>query len=255
MIAKWAMTVDGKIASRTGDSRWISGEASREIVHRLRGRVDAILIGRQTANRDDPLLTARPPGPRVATRVVVDSRASLASESQLVRTAREIPVLVAVAGQSDPVQRARLSSAGCEVLVCDGGTPAARLDQLLAELARRRMTNVLVEGGGLLLGSLLDLGQIDEVHVFIAPKLLGGAEATGPIGGSGMASIAEALRLQRPEWRQVGEDLYLTARLVASASRSGTGVLPVKHRRDAGATGDLGGRGQPTGVDPAGAGP
>ena len=92
VIAKWAMTLDGKLASRTGDSRWISNEASRAIVHQLRGRVDAIVVGRGTAGQDDPLLTARPAGPRVATRIVLDTRASLASDSQLVTTAGEAPV-------------------------------------------------------------------------------------------------------------------------------------------------------------------
>ena len=146
------MTLDGKIATRTGQSRWISSPQSRQIVHALRGRVDAIMVGRETAVRDDPLLTARPPGPRTAVRVVLDTHASLGSESQLVRTARETPVLVAVGAASPAGSRGGLRDAGCEVFVCDGETPAARLDALLLELGRRRLTNVLVEGGGRLLG-------------------------------------------------------------------------------------------------------
>jgi diaminohydroxyphosphoribosylaminopyrimidine deaminase/5-amino-6-(5-phosphoribosylamino)uracil reductase len=212
IIAKWAMTLDGKIATRTGESRWISNPQSRELVHALRGRVDAIMVGRETAVRDDPLLTARPPGPRTAVRVVLDTRASLGSESQLVWTARETPVLVAVGAESSPSDRLRLGNAGCEVFVCDGSTPAERLDALLAELGRRRLTNVLVEGGGRLLGSLLDSRAIDEIHVFIAPKLLGGSEARTAIAGVGIAEMAAALRLEPPEVRQVGDDLYITAR-------------------------------------------
>ena len=184
------------------------------------------MVGRETAVRDDPLLTARPPGPRTAVRVVLDTRASLGSESQLVRTAREAPVLVAVGQESSPADRSRLRDAGCEVFVCDGETHAERLDALLAELGRRRLTNVLVEGGGRLLGSLLDARQIDEVHVFIAPKLVGGAAAATAIAGEGIAAVSAALRLESPEVRQVGDDTYITARCSADSSpgnRAGRG--------------------------------
>jgi diaminohydroxyphosphoribosylaminopyrimidine deaminase / 5-amino-6-(5-phosphoribosylamino)uracil reductase len=157
-------------------------------------------------------LTARPPGPRVALRVVLDTRASLGSESQLVRTARETPLLVAVGAESSLADRRRLSDAGCEVFVCNGDNPAACLDALWTELGRRRLTNVLVEGGGRLLGSLLDAHEIDEVHVFIAPKLLGGAAAHTAIAGEGIAAVSAALRLQTPEVRQAGDDTYITAR-------------------------------------------
>ncbi len=209
VLAKWAMTLDGKIATRTGSSRWISGDESRKVVHALRGRVDAILVGRGTQARDDPLLTARPPGPRTAVRVVVDSRASLASASRLVRTAGEAPVLVAAGPEATDADRRRLAEAGCEVLVFEAESRAARLDALLAELGRRRMTNVLVEGGSQLLGSLLDADAIDEVHAFIAPKLVGGASAPSPVAGQGIAQIAQALPLDAPELEQLGPDLYL----------------------------------------------
>lgn len=215
IIAKWAMTLDGKIATHTGESRWISGPQSRQIVHALRGRVDAILVGRGTALRDDPLLTARPPGPRTALRVALDTHASLASTSQLVQTARETPVLVAVGDCSEETERGRLRDAGCEVFVCQGATHEERLDALLSELGRRRLTNVLVEGGGRLLGSLLDARRIDEVHVFIAPKLLGGSAAPSPIAGRGIATISQTLRLQSPTIRQVADDVYVTARRLA----------------------------------------
>ncbi len=213
MIAKWAMTLDGKIATRTGSSQWISGEDSRKIVHALRGRVDAILVGRETAVRDDPRLTARPPGPRTALRVVADTHASLPSEAQLVATAGQTPVLVAAGQEAAEVQRRRLSTAGCELFVCDGATHAARLDGLLEELGRRRLTNVLVEGGGRLLGGLFDAGQIDEVHAFVAQKLVGGAEAANPVSGAGIDRMADALRLDAPRWQQVGADMYAHGRV------------------------------------------
>ena len=214
ILAKWAMTLDGKTATRTGSSRWISSPQSREIVHALRGRVDAIMVGRQTAERDDPLLTARPPGPRTALRVVVDTRASLSSESQLARTAGEAPVLVAVGPEAPERDRQRLAEAGCEVFVGRAESHAARLDELLAELGRRRLTNVLAEGGGRLVGSLMDAGQIDEVHVFIAPKLIGGGSAAGPIAGEGVDEISQSLVLEKPAVRQVGADVYLSGRVL-----------------------------------------
>jgi len=215
VIAKWAMTLDGKLATHAGDSRWISGEASRAIVHRLRGRVDGILIGRGTAAADNPQLTARPPGARVARRIVVDSLATLDLESHLVRTAREVPVIVAVAAAAPDARRQALSGAGCEVLVCEGDSPAARLTWLLHDLGRRRMTNLLVEGGGQLLGSLLDAGQIDEVHAFVAPKIVGGQQASSPIGGVGIARMSEALQLADCQIRPSGEDVYLSGRVAS----------------------------------------
>jgi diaminohydroxyphosphoribosylaminopyrimidine deaminase/5-amino-6-(5-phosphoribosylamino)uracil reductase len=217
VLAKWAMTLDGRTATRTGSSQWISCEQSRRLAHGLRGRVDAILIGRETARIDNPLLTARPPGPRTALRVVVDTRAMLSSASQLVRTAQEVPLLVAVGTIAPVSERRRLEQAGCEVFVCQSDSHAGRLDELLAELGRRRTTNVLVEGGGRLLGTLLDADRIDEVHVFVAPKLLGGENARNPIDGEGIAEIAHASQLANPQWQQVGTDLYLSGRMVRRA--------------------------------------
>ena len=214
IIAKWAMTLDGKIATHTGMSRWISSDESRQLVHALRGRVDAIMVGRETATRDDPLLTARPAGRRTAVRIVLDTNASLSSQSKLVQTARETPVLVAAGSTASAANHARLSEAGCEVWLSAGESSAARLDALLTELGRRRMTNVLVEGGGRLLGCLLDARQIDEVHVFVAPKLLGGATAPTAVAGGGIATVTEALELEKPEVRQVGGDVYLHARVL-----------------------------------------
>ena len=209
VIAKWAMTLDGKIASRESHSRWISNHRSRAIVHGLRGRVDAIVVGANTARIDDPLLTARPSGPRVATRVVVDSKARLADDSRLVRTVDKAPVVVAVSNQAVDDDIARLKSAGCEVIQCGDGLTAVRLVDLLELLAQREMTNVLVEGGGRLLGSFWDAGLIDEVHAFVAPKLVGGNEAPGPIGGHGLPAICESPSLVDVKIDQVDGDLFI----------------------------------------------
>lgn len=207
-IAKWALTLDGKLATRTGDSRWISSPESRANVHSLRGRVDAILVGRGTVVADNPLLTARPPGPRTATRIVLDSLATLPLDSQLVRTVAEAPVLVACGPAAPRENRDRLTDAGCELLVLTGTTPDERREQLFAELGRRRMTNVLVEGGGQVLGALIDAQAIDEVHVYVAPKLVGGSDAKA-IGGRGAPAMAGCLTLDPCHVETVGPDLYL----------------------------------------------
>ncbi len=213
IIAKWAMTLDGKIASRTGHSRWISNERSRDVVQQLRGRVDAILVGRGTAEVDDPLLTARPAGPRIATRIVLDSRASLSTDSRLVQSARIAPVLVAVEEGADKPRRWALEQAGCEVLACPGAERADRLKSLLCELGRRRVTNLLVEGGGQTLGSLFDLKVVDEVHVFLAPKIVGGQTAPGPVAGTGRDVIPELPSLAHPHIEVFDQDVYIRGRL------------------------------------------
>ena len=219
MMAKWAMTLDGKLATRSGHSQWISGPSSRAVVHQLRGRVDGILIGSGTARADDPLLTARPPGPRVATRIVTDSLAAIDLNSQLVRTAGEVPVLVAVSEISPEEKRQSLAEAGCQVLVCPGATHAQRLACLLDELGRRRMTNILVEGGSRLLGGLWDARQIDEVHVFIAPKLVGGDAALSPIGGHGLAQMPDGLTLEDVVVEQLDPDVHLFGRVIRGSTQ------------------------------------
>jgi diaminohydroxyphosphoribosylaminopyrimidine deaminase / 5-amino-6-(5-phosphoribosylamino)uracil reductase len=221
VTAKWAMTLDGKTAVKNGDSRWISSESSRQQVHQLRGRMDAIVAGIGTVLADDPLLTARPPGPRVATRVVLDSHAQLPLSSRLVQTAAECPVLVAVTGSADPLRCARLREHGCEVVVFpdSAGVPVVAL---LEELSRRAMTNVLVEGGGRVLGSFLDAQQVDAVDVFIAPIVEGGNHANTPARGAGREAISDALRADHLTITQVGVDVRLR------------GFLPQPWRRLAG---------------------
>jgi diaminohydroxyphosphoribosylaminopyrimidine deaminase/5-amino-6-(5-phosphoribosylamino)uracil reductase len=202
--AKWAMSLDGKIATRTGDSKWISGEESRQRVHELRGRVDAILVGRGTVVADDPLLTARPAGPRVAARVVVSASGELPDRCQLRATARDVPVIVYTANAE---KLAGWSADGAEVIAfSDVPLP---LDAVLTDLGRRRFTNVLVEGGAGLLGSVLDANAADEFHVFISPKLIGGSAALSPVGGTGAATMAGAPALERVTFTQSGSDVYV----------------------------------------------
>jgi diaminohydroxyphosphoribosylaminopyrimidine deaminase / 5-amino-6-(5-phosphoribosylamino)uracil reductase len=212
VIAKWAMTLDGKIATRTGNSQWISNPASREIVHQIRGRVDAIMVGKGTVAADDPLLTARPAGPRIATRIVLDSNASLSANSQLVKTITAAPVLIAATNFASAENVQRLESVGCEVLQFDSSSSEDHLRQLLAELGRRGMTNILVEGGAHLLGSLHDASLIDEAHVFIASKIIGGETAPSPIGGNGFAAISDAESLTDWTVSELDGDVYAHGR-------------------------------------------
>jgi len=213
IIAKWAMTLDGKLASRTGNSQWISGTASRAVVHRLRGEVDAILVGRGTVESDDPLLTARPEGPRIATRVVLDSAASLSPESQLIRSLTQGPVLVAVAAVAPADRIGRLEKLGVEVFHTSGRDEASRLESLLEEMGRRQWTNVLVEGGAKVFGTLLDMQAIDEVHAFIATKIVGGEEAPSAIAGQGIAQMEDAVDLSHVEVKVLEGDLYVHGRM------------------------------------------
>jgi len=173
VIAKWAASLDGRLAAAPGGDRWISSPESRELVHRLRGRMDAILVGIGTALADDPLLTARPEGPRRALRIVLDSRGRLPLESRLVRSARDWPLLVAVGPEAAADRLLALEAAGCEVWQGLPDDPGERFEKLLAELGRRRLTNLLVEGGAEVFGTLFRRGLVDEAYAFTAPRLLG----------------------------------------------------------------------------------
>jgi diaminohydroxyphosphoribosylaminopyrimidine deaminase / 5-amino-6-(5-phosphoribosylamino)uracil reductase len=205
---KWAMTLDGKISTRTGDSKWISGEESRALVHALRGRVDAVIVGRGTVLADDPLLTARPLGPRVPLRIVLSSSGDLPAQAQLLSTAREFPVMI-VTAIGNKGRLAAWSAAGCEVLALPAIGGQVSVDAVLAELGRRRMTNVLVEGGAGVIGCFLDERAADELHVFIAPLLAGGERALSPAGGLGVERIAESLGLEPLSAVPFGPDIYI----------------------------------------------
>lgn len=213
VIAKWAMTLDGKIAAADGSSKWITGETARAAVHALRGRVDAILIGSSTALKDDPSLTVRPPGPRTPTRVVVDRSGALPHSLKLFQSASEIPTLYVTSLTTAPTKQEELTRLGVEVLRLRGANSRDQIEELLINFGQRNWTNLLVEGGAQLLGAFFDAEAIDEVEVYIAPKLLGGAQAPSPIAGLGVASIAEALKLAHHQIEPLGEDFRLRARL------------------------------------------
>jgi diaminohydroxyphosphoribosylaminopyrimidine deaminase/5-amino-6-(5-phosphoribosylamino)uracil reductase len=207
--AKWAMTLDGKIATRSGDSRWISNETSRRRVHELRGRMDAILVGIGTILTDNPQLTARPPGPRTPVRIILDSQGRTPDDAVVVQTARITPTVLAATERMPQARRAALQTYGCEVLILPDDRGRVSVDALLRELGRRRFTNVLVEGGSGVLGAFFDAAAIDEYHIFLAPRLIGGTAATNAVGGIGVDKMADALQLAEWTHEVLDGDLYV----------------------------------------------
>ncbi|MDO5307924.1 MAG: bifunctional diaminohydroxyphosphoribosylaminopyrimidine deaminase/5-amino-6-(5-phosphoribosylamino)uracil reductase RibD [Planctomycetia bacterium] len=214
IIAKWAMTLDGKIATRIGSSYWISSEQSRLRVHEWRECVDAILIGSRTAMEDDPKLTVRFPDgrapKRTPTRIVIDSGGALSVFSELALTARDVPLML-VFGPDTPKGKSEFwASKGAEPYTINAHTREQRLILLMQELANRGMTNVMVEGGGELLGHMFDLELIDEVRVFMAPKIVGGKQAVVPVGGVGRELMRKAATLKNTVIETIGEDVLVS---------------------------------------------
>ncbi len=208
VIAKWAQSLDGRVATKRGDSRWISCPQSRREVHRLRARVDAILVGSGTAKADDPLLTARDvPIKRVARRVVVDGRLRTSMTSQLVTTAKRVPTLVLTsADRAKSTKARRLESSGVEIAACRARSGRWLPEACLAALLSRGVTNVLIEGGPEVLTSFFKADLVDEARVFVAPILVGGGPRHSAIADLGVGSISDALSPVSCATRRVGVD-------------------------------------------------
>lgn len=210
IIWKYAMTLDGKTATSAGDSRWISGGASRLLVHQLRNEVDAIMIGSGTLLADDPALTTRlPAGGRDAVRIIVDSRGRTPLTARVVEVTKtsSAPTVIATTAASSAVWRRELQKAGAEVLVLPQQQGRADLMALMRELAGRGIVNILLESGGELAWSLLSAGLIRKVYAFIAPKLVGGQSAPTPLGGKGVDRMAMAFPCEKGQWQQLDQDL------------------------------------------------
>jgi diaminohydroxyphosphoribosylaminopyrimidine deaminase/5-amino-6-(5-phosphoribosylamino)uracil reductase len=213
VIAKWAMTLDGKIAAHDGTSKWTSSEASRAVVHQLRGRVDGIVVGSGTVIADNPALTARPPGPRSATRIVLDRSMKSPEDSEVFQSARQIPTLLITKDMSTADSQKRYRELGVRIVELKSSESNDQIHELLSQLGALNMTNLLVEGGAGLLGAFLDAEAIDEVHVFVAPKLVGGVAAPSPIAGFGRAPISKALNLEGRQVTTHGCDIHITGRV------------------------------------------
>jgi diaminohydroxyphosphoribosylaminopyrimidine deaminase / 5-amino-6-(5-phosphoribosylamino)uracil reductase len=214
VLFKSAMTLDGKVATQAGDSKWISGEESRLLAHRWRAECDAVAVGIGTALADDPQLTARIQGvvsqPR---RIVFDSTARLPLDSNLVRAASELPLTVVTSRAAPRVAVAGLEAAGVEVLVATGENDPARVRSALDQLGSAGVTSILLEGGPRLAGAFFDAEEIDEMRLFLAPVVLGGKTARDPLEGEGVDAIADASRALSLTCESVAEDLLVSARL------------------------------------------
>jgi len=204
VIAKTASSLDGKIATTTGNSKWITSEQARNHAHYWRGRVDAIVIGIGTVLADNPRLTARPKGPREAVRVVFDRSGKLPSDTVLVKTAKEFPTVVVTSPACSPEWRHLMEANGIEILNFNHDPIAGFLD----ESGKRKWTRVLIEGGGGLAGSFLDEGLVDELHHYQAPILMGGCKAPSGFMGDGCQLLIGAWKGRLVECHQLGVDLF-----------------------------------------------
>ncbi len=216
VTAKYAMSLDGKIATFEGDSQWITGSASRRLVHQRRRASDAIMVGINTVLRDNPRLTARDDTDvgegRQPLRVVVDGEGRTPEDAAMLREPGRTLIATCRAAKEST---ARLTEAGAEILNFPEIDGYVDLDALLQELGRREVVNLLVEGGGTLMGSLFDKGLVDKAWAFIAPKIVGGRDALSPVEGRGVGLISRAMMLRCPQVERVGDDVLVTGYPVA----------------------------------------
>ncbi len=213
---KYAMTLDGKIACHTGDSQWITNEQSRAFVHGLRKKYSAILVGIGTALADDPMLNCRTEEGVDPLRIVLDTGLRLPADSNLAKTAHDIPTMVVTCDttletEEGSAKAAALRACGAEVL--SAGTTSVGLSNLLQTLAERKIDSILVEGGSTVNASFLEAGLVDRVYAFLGPKLVGGAESNSPVEGSGVDRMADAAELEQIEVQRFGEDVLVTGRV------------------------------------------
>jgi diaminohydroxyphosphoribosylaminopyrimidine deaminase/5-amino-6-(5-phosphoribosylamino)uracil reductase len=221
VILKWAQSLDGRIASVSGDSRWITGEAARGRAHGLRGRVDAVLVGAGTVLADDPRLTVRMVEGRDPARIVLDSALRVPVTARVFGPGRAI---VAATERADEGQAGRLRERGVEVWRLPEVGGRVDLRELMAELGRRDFLSVMIEGGAEVAASALRSGIVDQVWAFVAPKLIG--TGRGAIGELGVERVAEAFGLEEVEIERVGEDLLYTARVGARGSAGPAAEVP-----------------------------
>ncbi|MCX6010736.1 MAG: bifunctional diaminohydroxyphosphoribosylaminopyrimidine deaminase/5-amino-6-(5-phosphoribosylamino)uracil reductase RibD [Chloroflexi bacterium] len=214
VTVKFAVSLDGKIATKKGDSRWISGPESRKYVHCLRYTSDAIMAGVNTLLADNPHLTTRCSGGKGGVarkqplRVIVDGKGRTPLDSRVFSEPGK--TLLALGRKVRPEEREAFAKAGAEVLESPTASGAVDLERLLKALAEREITSVMVEGGGILLGSLFDRGLVDKVIAFIAPIIIGGAGAKTAVAGDGVSEVAESFRLERVKVGRLGDDLMVS---------------------------------------------
>ena len=209
VICKWAQSLDGRIATFTGDSKWISSEASRRRVHEVRGVCDGVCVGAGTVRADDPLLTNRSGSGKQPVRLVLDADLSISPACRLLTEESASPVIVATPDPASPAAAKLLGEAGANILLLPAAAGGIDLNALLAELGRRQWTRLLVEGGSGVLGAFIRAGLADELMVFVAPKLVGGPRSLGPVDWPDVASIDQAMSLPSPEVERIDGDVLL----------------------------------------------
>lgn len=206
---KYAMTLDGKIATVSKDSKWVTSKESRKYVQVLRNRYKAILVGIRTVLEDDPMLNCRLEGGRHPIRIVLDSKLRIPIESNIVKSAKEIETIV-VTTKAEETKRDKLKSLGVEIMEMQD---EIRLPELLTRLRDKNIDSILVEGGGKVHGSFLQENLVDRVYAFIAPKLIGGAKALSPVEGEGIQKMGDAIKLKDMECRIIEDDILITGRV------------------------------------------
>ncbi|HHT9111547.1 MAG TPA: bifunctional diaminohydroxyphosphoribosylaminopyrimidine deaminase/5-amino-6-(5-phosphoribosylamino)uracil reductase RibD [Candidatus Brocadiaceae bacterium] len=209
VIAKWAMSLDGKIATYTGESKWITSEESRGYVHKIRGQVDGILVGINTVLRDDPLLTCRTEGGRNPRRIIIDSNALLPLNSRLLNTINESEVVVAVNKNAQVERIEILRQLGCRVIQTCNTMDRVDLKELFYRLGEMELTNILVEGGSRVITSFFEERLVDKVMVFIAPIIIGGEGARSPVLGKGIDTIREATEIREITVQRISKDILV----------------------------------------------
>ena len=208
LILKVVATLDGKIATRKGESQWISGEASRRFVHRLRDQVDGVIVGIGTVLKDDPMLTARVKGGKDSYRIILDSRLRIPENAKVIEISPS-KTIVATTELAPGEKVERLEKKGVRVLILDSKKGRVDLKPCLFKLGEMGMMSLLVEGGSQLNGSFLDEGLIDKIFLFLSPKLIGDPQALGMFDGHGVTSLKEAIPLNELKIRRIGGDLLL----------------------------------------------
>jgi diaminohydroxyphosphoribosylaminopyrimidine deaminase/5-amino-6-(5-phosphoribosylamino)uracil reductase len=208
VVLKVAATLDGKIATRNGDSKWISGEASRRLVHKLRDQFDGVLVGIGTVLRDDPLLTTRLKGGREPYRIILDSRLKIPEEAKVFEHSPS-EVVLATTGSAPRDKIERLEKRGARVLIVDSREGRVNLRSCLSKLGEIGVMSLLVEGGSQVNGSFLDQGLIDKFLLFLSPKLMGDPQAVGIFGGRGVSNLKETVAVKEIKTRRIGEDIFV----------------------------------------------
>ena len=213
ITVKWAMSIDGKIATHTGESRWITSDESRKYAHKIRGQMDGILVGINTVVRDDPLLTCRIEGGRNPKRIVIDSNALLPINSRLLNTINEGEIIVTVSKNAQQNRVEKLEQLGCKIVQIKDMNGRVDLKELFQRLGEMKLTNILVEGGSRVITSVIEGRLADRVMVFIAPIIIGGAGAKSPVLGTGINKISEAAEIDEIEIKRFSNDIVIEGTL------------------------------------------